>query len=136
MQYMARVRSNRILPFLGGLLLLMATALPAMVRMQCISAGHTVVQLGVTGDCCPLEEHTDRTTVKALCCEVTNTNSNIQDFREGPSMGVPLPVAVVNGVHDPSVARATAPAQLRLYSVRPPPPTIGRHLATLGTLLI
>lgn len=120
----------------GILLLLLTTAAPALARMTCLSGGHSVVQVGTTGDCCPHDEHGDGPTVQATCCDVLTTEPQRSAFVGQLSVACPAP--------------AILPAETRLVLMdalpvaieradaycRPPPGVIGRRLAAIGRLTI
>lgn len=136
MSLLAPVRRSRPLALLGVLLLLAAAALPAMVRMQCLKSGRTMVQWGHSADCCATAENRSGAAVKAECCEVTNTSNNIQSFRGGTSADLELPVAMVVAVQRTWVPPVLCEAPVPHRTAARPPPLMGRHLADIGRLLI
>ena len=71
---MKSLRTHRWLAALAALLLLLGTAAPALVRMSCLSGGHTVVSIGQAEDCCPKDQpHHDGAQLRARCCEMERT---------------------------------------------------------------
>ena len=47
--------THRWLSAFAALLLLASSAMPALVKMSCLSGGHVVLSLGQADDCCPEE---------------------------------------------------------------------------------
>lgn len=136
MHPLSSIRQRRWLPFVGALLLLLGTAVPALARMTCVNGGHSVVQLGTTGDCCPHEEHSDGPTVQATCCEMMKTEPKRSDFVGHLLVSLPMPVAVLDGIVLPAVEMPVIVLSADRHFSLPPPDVTGRRLAVIGRLLI
>lgn len=131
------MRSYRWLAPLAALLLLVGTAAPALVRMSCLSGGHTVLSIGQADDCCPEEERSpEGAQFQGVCCEFDRTAPNRTAFNVevGPSF--------VAGITHPVFARIDAASPLHVpscgygLSTRPPPLLTGERLSQVGSFLI
>lgn len=83
-------RSHRWLAAFAALLLLLGTAAPALVRMNCLNSGHSVVSIGQADDCCPPEqEHPQGAQIHPVCCEFQRTAPERTAFHveTAPSIG-------------------------------------------------
>lgn len=134
---MKALRTDKSLALLAALLLLLGTAVPALVRMSCLSGGHTVLSIGQADDCCPEEEQApegDR--FQAVCCEFDRTGPNHSAFNveSGPS--------VVAAIAFPVFAHINAASPLHVppggygLNTRPPPLLTGLRLSQVGCFLI
>lgn len=120
----------------GVLLMLLGTAAPALARMTCVNSGHTVVQMGTTGDCCPHDEHDAGPTVQATCCEVLTTEPQHSVFLGHLPISCPTPAIVPVEVKLVLADAFPVPVERTGPFARPPPEVLGRRLATIGRLLI
>lgn len=135
---MEAFRANRGFSVLAAVLLLLATAAPALVRMSCLNGGHTVLSIGQADDCCPEEDHQgDGPQLRARCCEMELTAPVHAAFtmENGHStLAVVTPPAPA--VHLDFVPRPAIPAPGYGFVPRPPPLLTGRRLSQFGSLLI
>lgn len=119
------------------MLLLLGTAMPALVRMTCLSGGHTVLSIGQAEDCCPEEPSTpEGAQLEAICCEFERTAPSRTDFHveSGPTLVAVAHLIAVSSVemivpvHDPAIRYA--------FTSRPPPLLTAERLSQVGSLLI
>jgi len=134
---MKALRTDKWLALLAALLLLMGTAAPALVRMSCLSGGHTVLSFGQADDCCPEEEQApEGAQFHAVCCDVERTAPNHDAFNveSGPSVAAAIAYPVFARID----AFSPLHVPLRGYglSTRPPPLLIGERLSQVGCFLI
>lgn len=134
---MKALRSHRWLAAFAALLLLLCTAAPALVRMNCLSSGHSVVSIGQAEDCCPPDQdHPKGAQIQAVCCEfqctapertafhVETAPSIVSAFERAPEPGT----GFTPGLLDTQKG-------YRLIA-QPPPLLIAERLSQLGSFLI
>ena len=134
---MKALRSHRWLASFAALLLLLGTAAPALVRMNCLSSGRSVVSIGQADDCCPPDaEHPKGAQIQAVCCEfqrpapertafhVESAPSIVAAFERSPDKGIGFAPSLLD-----------APKGSGLMAHPPPLPTAER-LSNLGSFLI
>ncbi len=91
-------------------LMLFGTSGLAISRMTCLMAGHTVVSIGATTDCCPEKEHAGTPTVAAECCVMDQAKADPMPFLSGNPVLLPLvavveahpPLLTIDGLHRPA----------------------------------
>lgn len=134
---MKSLRSHRWLAAFTVLLLLMGTAMPALVRMHCLSGGHTVLSLGQADDCCPEDEEENRGPVfRAMCCEFERTAPERTDFTMGSGPSSPIATAAVPGVVIEFPAAISTDLAGSAVSSRPPPLLLAERLSQVGSYLL
>lgn len=134
---MMSLRTYRWLAPLAALLLLLGTAAPALVRMSCLSGGHTVLSIGQADDCCPEEEQSpEGAQFQAVCCEYDHTVPNHTAFNVevGPSVVAAITHPVLTRIDPASMVRY--PLCGYGFSNRPPPLLTGERLSQVGSFLI
>lgn len=136
MFHLAGIRRNRLLPVLGGLLFLLATGIPTLERMHCLKAGISVIHVGTIDDCCANNVRLDHATVQPKCCDVSTVSSNIQDYVIRDRVVLDLPVAVELQVVASPTVHSEVGWNEHAFAVAPPPISMGRHLATIGRLIV
>ena len=117
------------------LVLLLGTAMPAMLRMTCLAGGHSVVSMGQVEDCCP-KDHAGSATFSATCCELWEARPQRSEFVPALKAMVPMPVAVL---HQQPVFVAPGPVPPALtdaHIARPPPLSRDQRQATTGVFII
>jgi hypothetical protein len=131
------LRSHRWLAALAAILLLVGTAAPALVRMDCLSSGHTVVSIGQAEDCCPPDQdHQKGPQIHAICCEFQRTVPERMAFHVETA---PSAVAAFERASEPR----TDPAPCLLDATKsyglmahPPPLLTAERLSQVGSFLI
>jgi hypothetical protein len=136
MSVLALLRTRQWLPLVGALLLVSATAVPALARMTCLNSGHSELWLGNTGGCCPQGEHEESATVQATCCEVVKAQPKGVVFVHHPAIMLPMPAALPDDRNIPSIAVPELASVHGTDDPRPPPTVTGRRLAIIGRLTI
>lgn len=115
MQMMHLFRS-KALSWVAVLLLMAATASPALARMTCVISGNTVLSWGQLDDCCPSADDA-QATISATCCQVDLAKPQRADFTPAGPITLPVPAMAVMPwpvlVPMPLQGGATAVDQLR-----------------------
>lgn len=88
-----RMFRSKALSFAAVLLLMAATASPALARMTCVMSGNTVLGWGQLDDCCP-EQDDAQATISATCCVFDSARPLNADFTAVEDLVRPLPVAI------------------------------------------
>lgn len=112
-----RISRSKALSWMAVVLLMAATASPALARMTCVMSGNTVLGWGQLEDCCP-EQDGSQAAISATCCQFDMARPLNADFTVVEDVTLPLPVAVVVVpwpalVSGPLHAEGTAPGALR-----------------------
>ncbi|MCO6482779.1 MAG: hypothetical protein J5I62_08295 [Flavobacteriales bacterium] len=84
---------SKALSLLAVVLLMVATASPALASMTCLMSGNTVLGWGQVEDCNPGKDD-GRATVAATCCQFDMARPQHADFTTVKDMVLPLPVAI------------------------------------------
>ena len=122
---------------LAAVLLLLATAAPALVRMSCLNGGHTVLSIGQADECCPQEEHQgDGPQLRARCCELERTAPVHEAFTVENSHSTMVIVTPTPAVHFDLVPLPATQAPGYGFVPRPPPLLTGQRLSQVGSLLL
>jgi hypothetical protein len=118
------------------LLLLLGTAAPALARMTCVQNGHSVLNIGHAGDCCPVDDRPDGPTLAATCCQVLQAQPRPVDFVKVAEASVPAPVVLM--LPEALVQVPALPADVRrdIRFARPPPLAPAERLAILSIFRI
>lgn len=134
---MERVRTLKWIPAFSALLLLALTAMPAIVRMHCLSSGRTVMSIGQAKGCCTEHGHDGKgAVVHSTCCELERTAPDHTVFTVDAA--APLwAVLPPRTAHEPvtSLHPGSGHAQYRLNS-RPPPRLTPERLSFAGSYLL
>ncbi len=121
----------------AAVLVLLATAAPALVRMNCLSGGHTVLSIGQADDCCPQEDHQgDGPQLRARCCEMERTAPVHAAFTLENSHSTLSVVTPAPSEHLDLVPRRAIPVPGYGFVPRPPPLLTGQRLSRVRSLLI
>ncbi len=117
-----------------AMLLLFATSGTSITRMTCLSGGHSVLAVGLIGDCCPDEEH-DGDALLATCCDFGSATSPVEDLLPGGSGEYQLlPFTLIP---DGAAVKDTAPLRrIGWLQTRPPSHNAPDRLSRLGSWLI
>lgn len=133
---MQPLRTHRWLSVITGMLLLFTTATPALVRMTCLSGGHSVLSVGQAEDCCPEQEHGPGATFAAACCDSDAAKPVDHLFESNvpgsQALTAILPTAITHLLHAPSYTDAH---RLPVRS-RPPPLLVLERLSLERSFLI
>lgn len=134
---MSTTRAHRWLSAFAALLLLASSAMPALVRMSCLSGGHVVLSLGQADDCCPEEgDHHTGSTVQAACCDVESAMPQRSEFQESAGQHTWLPVFTGHAAITtflPVLVEQTDNDRIRS---RPPPLRVSERLSQVRSFRI
>lgn len=137
--YFCPVQRKRLLSrWLTGFtaaLLLFATSGASLTRMTCLTGGHSTLSIGLVDDCCPEEGENPGPTLKALCCDITETRL------DQPSLLVEKQLAMIPTVGTAPLIAVPSPAlfqgqRAEWLNSRPPPMDGCERLSLLRTRLI
>lgn len=134
MHSMRSLRSHG-LTLLAVLVLLLGTAMPAMLRMTCLAGGHSVVSMGQVEDCCPKPD-ASTTSVSATCCELWEARPQRSEFVPALKAMVPMPVAVLHQQPVFVAPGPVPPAPTDAHIARPPPLSRDQRQAASGVYII
>lgn len=118
-------------------LLLLGTAAPALVRMNCLSSGRSVLSIGQASDCCPPAQDAPKNArLGAVCCEFTKAMPSHAAFhvRAVPVHGPIMAHVSPTWAHVASMLM-NVPVDYRPVA-HPPPLLIAERLSRIGLLLI
>jgi hypothetical protein len=119
-----------------ALLLIVATAVPALVRMTCLSGGHTELSFGQGEDCCPEQDQQDAATLSPNCCEFDGAIPPRSEFNVAYTLTLEVPVlSVLLSVGD-RVVYPIPLASKRIPSPHPPPLGVLERLSQVRSFLI
>ena len=134
---MEAFRANRGFSVLVAVLLLLTTAAPALVRMSCLSGGHSVLSIGQADDCCPQEDHHgDGPQLRARCCEMERTAPVHAAFTMENGHSTLAVVTPAPAVHIDLVPRSAILVPGYAFVPRPPPLLAAQRLSRVGSFLI
>ena len=133
---MKNVCVRQWLSAVAAVLLLASSAMPALVRMTCVSGGHTVLSIGQAEDCCPDSDQQEGASFQAICCEFQEAAPQRAEFSAEHQVAFQLPVALLHsfGVSDSHVADLRTPTDRG--SERPPPLYVLERLSQLCSFRI
>lgn len=130
-----RMFRSKALSFAAVLLLMAATASPALARMTCVMSGNTVLGWGQVDDCLP-EQDGSQATISATCCVFDSARPQRTDFTTVEDVCLPVPMAMVM----PWPALVPAPLHTVLevpeWAQGPPPWPGSQCLAVTGIFRI
>jgi hypothetical protein len=130
-----RIRDQRWLAATLVAFLLVAVAAPAVSRMACTMGGHVDYTVGAGFDCCPDDHPTDRPSVGATCCDITQASPLRADYVQHATPVLQDAVAAVDVSFFTSEPRSF-PARPHWLDSRPPPLLVSERLAGIRTFLI
>ncbi|GEM_PF-3338125 len=129
------IRQNKWSAALLAVLLLFVTSGFALSRMTCLSAGHSVVSVGLADDCCPDDAPSAIPVVKATCCAITQAVGYTDPFTQHVELALDLTATVVD--QEPVRIALFQPTRvLPRGEAIPPPLLLSVRLAANGSFLI
>lgn len=129
------IRQNKWSAALLAVLLLFVTSGFALSRMTCLSAGHSVVSVGLAEDCCPEDATSAVPVLKAQCCAITQAVGSTDPFT--PHVELALDLAAMQVEHAPlHVEYFVSVRAVPRAESRPPPKLLSVRLAANGSFLI
>ncbi|MCB0763057.1 MAG: hypothetical protein R2815_05075 [Flavobacteriales bacterium] len=121
------LRSGWVLATIAALLF--ATSGIGIVRMTCMVSGNSVLSIGSSADCCPMDEKAPAGTVREECCDVTVLHTGTEPFlAHEHHQFVPGPMAQVPSQWP--ILQLGRPHELQQWT-HPPPLDVGDRLAVI-----
>lgn len=120
---------------LAALLLLLASGVFSLSRMNCLMSGRTTVAYGLLEECCPEVADPSQASVSPVCCLFSEVGSDGLEQRQERDLRL-VPAFIVMG-HLPvwSSAVVARPTHVS-FATGPPPEEGGERQARLRRLLI
>lgn len=110
---------------------MLATSGLALTRMTCLSAGHSVLSVGVADACCAEEALATFPTVKPVCCEVHLVQGGLEEYLPHAPLDLVFFAWAVCDVLAPVPAPQRVVPATWLGS-RPPPLSVHERLAAIS----
>ena len=129
------IRQNKWSATLLAVLLLFVTSGFALSRMTCLSAGHSVVSVGLLDDCCPDEAPSTVPVIKETCCAVSQAVGYTDPFTQHVELALNFTATIVD--QSPvRIALFQPTVTLQHAESIPPPLLLSTRLAANCSFLI